>query len=288
MKMNVPISKLKPIRRYIRRSYSRRFGSTAPANLPPTLGRQFMAMPDQGTSDLCTAFGEAVSSGYKYGIEMSPAYQAAFESKWMGFPILQGADAMQSMCASMVYCSLPANLCPYTLQADGQNFICNSGNFDSSLPTKALPYFPGVPYAVDGSFDVFDNIRSALFQEWQLDKSVVKAFGYWYESWDVQASTPGLGGHLTTPTDHYITLHRYNFIDWITDASGVPYLVAALTQGPTWGDRGHLYMNRDCVNTVFSNLSNGLGLYIGKPSSLDLTTTMAYFNIIMHRAASIL
>lgn len=283
--MSVPISTLKPLKKRIfgTHSYSKKFGSTAPINLPATLGRVRMTMPDQQSSDFCTAYGEAVSSGYKWNIPMSAAWQTAMESKYYGYPILQGADAAGSMDAALVYDSLPAINCSFTLQNEDENYIANPSNYDSSLQKLATPYFPGIPYKVDGQWDIFDNIRSALYQEWILDKAVVKVFGYWYQSWSDQAVNPDNHGHVITPTDQPITLHRYNFIDWITDESGIVYLVAALTQGNKFGDNGHLYMNRDCVNQVFSSIQeDGLGLYIGKPSSFDLPTTMALFRVILN------
>jgi hypothetical protein len=281
--MSVPISKLQPLKKrfFGSKSYTKRFGSTLLSSLPSTLGRPRLSMPDQGVSDLCTPYGEAVSGSYKYGILMSAAYQTGMESKYYGYPIIQGADALGSMDASLVFDHLPITKCSYTLQTEGINFITDPKNFDTSLQKDALPYFPGIPYKVDGPYDVFDNIRSALFQEWSIDKSVVKVFGHWYDSWNTQARLPELKGKLTIPTDTPITLHRYNFIDWITDDSGI-YLVAALTQDDAFGDHSHLYMNRECVNKVFENMSDfGLGLYIAKPSTFDLTTTFAWFRIIL-------
>ena len=282
----VPLSNLKPLakRKLGAHSFVAKFGATEPANLPLTLGRPFLPMPDQGATEFCTAFGEAVASGYKYGISMSPRYQVAMESFYFNFPILQGADAQGSMDATLAFDSLPLSLLPDTLT----NLSVNDYADWTKIPYKTLwvparPYFPGIPYKVDGPYDIFDNIRSALYQSWKIDKSVVKVFGYWYSSFNLAAAEPTNAGHVQTPTDSPITMHRYTIIDWITDASGVPYLVAALTQGNDFGDRGHLYMGRETVNTIFADLSNGLGLYIAKPSSFDLNTTIADFRVILGR-----
>lgn len=280
----VPVSKIGPLKkRWLgTKSYVKKFGSTAPLALPTTLGRTRMTMPNQGVSDLCTAFGEAVSTGYKYQVPMNEGYQSAFESKYVGFPILQGADPAQSMDSALVYDSCPSSQCTFTLFDKGQDWLCNYKNYDPKLVTAARPYFPGIPYKVDGPYDVFDNIRSALYQEWSVDKAVVKVFGFWYDDWNFQAANLLNKGHVQTPTGSPVSRHRYNFIDWVTDESGIVYLVAALTQGDGFGDHGHLYMNRDCVNTAFANMAeNGLGLYIGKPSAFDLPTTIATFRIIL-------
>lgn len=286
----VPVSNLQPLRsRKIggTRFLSSNFGSTAPTDLPPTLGRAFLTMPDQGTTDFCTSYGEAVSNGYKYSIAMSAPYQTAMEGRYLGAPILTGTDAQDSMDATIAFSTLPLIVAPsYDLSRETPAFIADWKNY-KDFSTYTRPYFPGIPYKVDGDYDTFDNIRSALHQAYQVDKAVVKVFGHWYESWNVQAMNSDNKGHITTPTDSPITLHRYTIIDWITDASGVPYLVCALTQGDEFGDRGHLYMNRDCCNFVFKDLSNGLGLYISKPAAFDLPTTIAYMRIVLTRLAHV-
>ena len=283
----VPVSNLKPLKKRKlggTKFLSNNFGSTAPADLPPTLGRTFLTLPDQKDTEFCTAYGEAVSNGYKYSIPMSAPFQTAMESRYLGLPILQGADAQDSMDATIAFSSLPTIVAPsYDLDNETPAYIADWKNYvDMSAYTR--PYFPGIPYKVDGEYDIFDNIRSALHQAYQVDKAVVKVFGHWYQSWNLQALDPNNKGHIQTPADSPITLHRYTIIDWITDASGVPYLVLALTQGMNFGDRGHLYMNRSTCNAVFANLAQeGLGLYISKPAALDLATTMAYMRVVFTR-----
>lgn len=306
--IRVPVSKLKPIkRRWIGTPrLSQKFGSVSSLTLPASLGRTLMDVPNQEGTDFCTAYGEAVSSGYKYSIPISPEYQTGMESKYLGKPILFGADATSSMDASLVFDSLPSSYFPLSLQdayskygrdiyaygpngeqsiqkAGGASYIADPGSYDASLTKKALPYTPGIPYKVDGPYDAFDNIRSALYQAWHTDKSVVKAFGYWYESFNIQANDPAQKGRVDNPMGASpVSLHRYNFIDWVTDPDGTIWLVAALTQGTDFGDRGHLYMKRDCVNFLFSNIaSQGLGLYISKPASYNLDTTIAWFRSIL-------
>lgn len=279
---NVPVSRLKPLthRKLGTSSLTQHFGATA-LSLPKTLNRPRLALPDQRDTDFCTAYGEAVSSGFRWGIAMSAEWQTAMESRFIGYPIVQGADAGVSMDATILNASLPQRFCGFSLATETPGFIANWGNYDPILGNSAAPYPPGIPYKVDGPYDVFDNIRQALNQAWGVDKSVVKAFGHWYQSFNEAANNPVRKGMLSKPADDPITLHRYNFVDFDT-IDGKEVLVAALTQGPEFGDNGYLYFDRETVNFIFSSLSEaGLGLYIPRPPSFNWPTTIAYFRTII-------
>lgn len=248
------------------KSHTKRFGSTVLTGLPPDgIGRLRMQPLDQEDTEYCTAYGEATSQGYEQSVEMSGEYQTAIEGEFIGAPITAGADPVPSMMATTINGSLPQALSPFTLDGKGPDFIADWTNWPSTLAKIASKYLPGVPYYVDGNFDIFDNVRNALWQaKLAGEKGVVKAFGFWYDSWNTQAFDPNLKGILSIPTDKPISRHRYNFIDWKT-ISGQLYLVAALTQGADFGDGGILYMDRPTINYVFSNaIANGLGLYINR------------------------
>lgn len=248
------------------KSHAKRFGSAILANFPSGgLGRVRMVPPDQEDTEFCTAFGESVSQGYEQGILMSAEYQTAKEGEFIGAPITAGADPVPSMMATTVNGSLPLVSAPFTMQEKGPDYIADWTNWPTILDSVAKNYLPGVPYYVDGNYDIFDNIRNALLQAHLAgEKGVVKAFGFWYESWNTEAFNPALKGVLSIPTDQPISRHRYNFIDGKT-INGQLYLVAALTQGADFGDAGFLYMDRATINYVFANaVVNGLGLYINR------------------------
>jgi hypothetical protein len=255
-----------PIKNRNFKSHEKHFGATILTGLPEMgLNRSRQEPIDQQDTEFCTAFGEAVSQGYEQGVPMSGEWQTAKESEFVGYPILAGADPVPSMMATSINGSLPRAFAPYSLQGRTPEYIANWQNWSVALDKLARDYMPGVPFYVDGPYDVFDNVRNALWKSYKAnEKGVVKAFGFWYDSWNKQAMTPAAKGVVELPTDEPISRHRYNFIDWTT-SNGKLYLVAALTQGTTYGDKGFLYMDRGTVNKVFANsVMNGLGLYINR------------------------
>lgn len=239
---------------------------------------------DQYESEFCTAYGEATDQGYRYGVDMSGEAQTAIESKYLGVPITQGADPIPSMQATLLDGSVPSINSPFSLKDKGNDFIADWSNWPILILSIGKNYLGGVPYEVDGPYDVFDNIRQALYQSWISGlKSCVKAFGFWYKSWNEQALNPINKGRVSLPqNESYVSRHRYNFIDWIPDGKGDFLLVAALTQGKEFGDNGVLYFDRETVNTEFANmLESGNGLYITRSRSYSGAGLRAWFNAIL-------
>lgn len=266
---NQNIGPIDHIRHYAK-SHVGHFGALAP-QFPKSLSRLRRITLDQLYSEFCTAFGEATSNGYEQDQDFSGEFQTAAEGKYLGSPIINGADPYPSMQATTIVGSLIASRSPFNLADKGDVFIADWSNWAADLFTAALPYKSTLtPYYIDGPFDTFDNIRDALYQAFLAkEKGVVKAFGFWYASWNSQAQNSALKGRLQCPplTESPVSRHRYTFIDFDVDAKGEPVLVAALTQGSDFGDRGFLYFDRATINQVFaSSSSNGLGLYINRPA----------------------
>lgn len=257
-------------------SHHEKFGSIHPTGLPVEgLKRIRMAVTDQGVTDFCTAFGEAVDQGYQYGIAMSPEGQTALESEYIGAPIIDGADPIPSMEATSLDGSIPEVSSPFSLSTKTPDFIADWTNWPVSILSIGKGFLGGVPYEIDGPYDIFDNVRQALNQSWESgEKSCAKAFGFWYESWNNQAMDTIQKGRVQCPVNEQpISNHRYNFIDWIPSGNDF-LLVAALTQGKEYGDSGFLYFDRVTVNTVFANAArDGLGLFIARPR-----TGMSFLN----------
>lgn len=278
----VPRSEFGPINRrhHWARSHDKQFGAAVPS-FPATLRRERSIPLDQQDTNFCTAYGEAVSNGYEQGKDFSGEFQTAAESEFFGYPIVDGADPYPSMQATYIMGSLPASTTLYRLAEKGAAFIADWRNWPKELFTIAGQYRSSlIPYYVDGPFDTFDNIRNALYQAFLANETgVVKAFGWWYGTWNTQAVNKHLRGVLSLPGigEQPVSRHRYTFIDWETDDRGVVRLVAALTQGDKFGDSGFCYMDRETVNFAFQGqIANGLGLYINRKPANSFIAAIAW------------
>lgn len=245
-------------------SHQSRFGSANPATLPATLGIHRMLVEDQDEpviTQFCTAYGTSKAGGYHFGIDMSPEWQVGKIGEYNSVPIMNGTDPKTAMEAAVLNGFLPKSKALYTLKNKGAAFIADWRNWSDMLDPLARGYAPTGYYAVsDEATDIFDDIRGALYKAKQAnDWWPVMAFGKWFFSWNHQANTSGA---TITQNDGAYSMHNYVFIDWIT-LQNVPYLVAHLSEGEDWGDRGFCYFSRAAVNDAWKDMySVGAGLYI--------------------------
>lgn len=266
-------------------SYRARFGVIAPEKLPDTLGRVMMPVDDQGMTSFCTAFATSKAIAYHYGIDMSPEWQTAKIGEFnTDGPIFNGADPLQAMYAAVLNGALPKILTDVSLNTKSAQFVADWRNWPANLDEEARKYAPGGFYAVadDPKYDVFDDIRSALYKAWTAgDQFPVMAFGTWYQMW----SDAGNRGEalMPVPTQAPIALHAYLFVDWITQG-GVPYLVGHLSSGPSFGDKGFLLFSREDINNAFAHMDiDGTGLYMfrmdGRYDSLAAIARMFIYRL---------
>lgn len=266
------------------RSHHKSFGSAALLNLPSTIGRLKRAITDQQDTEYCTAYGEAVSNGYEHNIDMSPEWQVGIESNYAGAPITSGASPETSMEATELFGSLPAVSATITMPPYSADYIADWQNFPKTQISLSESYLPGIPYEVDGPYDTFDNIRTVLYQAYAQNGGVVKVFGPWYQSWNLEAQNPVLNGVVSLPpsTEDPISSHRWNFVDWIPSGNDF-LLVAHMTQGKDFGDKGFVYFDRATVNSIFTNAtSRGYGIFISRPRKSFLAGLYAYWQAIIN------
>lgn len=271
-------------------SHQKRFGTAVPS-FPMTLERARRKPHDQSSTNFCTEYGETTSGGYEHDQDFSPEWETAAACAYLGAPIMDGADPYPSMQVPTVMGYLPIGLSPFTLARNGAAFIAQWTNWPKKLAPVAAAYAADlVPYYVDGPYDTFDNVRNALYQAFLAnEKGVVKAFGFWYASWNTQAGDRTQKGRVRCPSrsEQPVSRHRYTFIDFDADANGEPVLVAALTQGEEFGDGGFLYFDRATINQVFENsISNGLGLYIARPRKDNFAAAIMWIRSIFAYLAS--
>lgn len=224
------------------------FGALSPLELP--MGdfdvNEPVFIENQGSSDICpsemaTALAEAF-----YGIDFEPTYTFAktkqIEGDWQSW----GADPNDALKSGVDFGFLPKDKSPFTLE-NGRNFIANPDNWPKELDAIAAAYKMGSFYNVRGPHDFFDNVRSALYINYQSRvKSPVGTGAYFYGGW-LHAD----GGIVPTtqPPESQLVPHAFIFFGQrIID--GVPYLKAQLSSGKEAGDDGVLYFSRDTVNKL--------------------------------------
>lgn len=125
-----------------------------------------------------------------------------------------------------------------------RDILVHAYNWPESLFAIAEKYKKASYFLVTGSHDVFDNIRSALWQNLGERRSVIVGC-LWRYSWSnakngIIPKTYESGG-----SGHAFKICGQKTID------GEIYLIAQLSNGVRFGDKGFFYFPRDVVNAEF-------------------------------------
>lgn len=227
-------------------SHSKLFGTADLSQLPKEgLGRKPISIKNQGFTSFCTAFSTACGREYQEGIELSPEYQVALISQVVGSPILNGADGRDALKALTAFGSLPQADAPYRLGDKSPEFIANLSNWPTDRLVKAGDHKAQAFFTVDGPYDAFDNIRTALMAG-KDENQVVYVFGKWFTSWNSNGVRKlikeSVGGN---------SLHAYVIFDFgqLDDEDCVK---VQQTYGTAAGDQGIQYLSREAVNAAFA------------------------------------
>lgn len=217
-------------------SHDKLFGTVT--NFPPEgLKRPLRQIENQGNTLRCTAYASAVNGGYIWHSRFNPTWQAQKISYIQGRDIdLYGADPNSAMKSQRDY-----GYAPYDFTDD-----------NVAYENRVAGYVK-----VDGPLDVFDDIRSALYQAYNPETktgAVVQAFGRWFNEWN----TAIIPQNYTS----FAGYHAYLFVDW-TVLNGVTYLIAQNSYGEAYGEAGLHYFPREVVNREFT--LSGTTLKICKP-----------------------
>lgn len=224
-------------------NHAKIFGAPSPLLLPKDgLKRKPIAIYDQQGTNFCTAYSTTAASSFQEGVALSPEFQTAKTGQIVGKPIINGADLRDALKSTILFGSIEQKDAPYSLDNTG-NKVANWFVWPDTLTTKALDHAKSGFYDVKaGPYDIFDNIRSALYQA--KDKNGVVVVGTpWYEIWN----EPKAGVVFMPPFGAKTYLaHAWTIIDFTDD-----YLVAQLSQGTGYGDKGLLYFPREVINFAF-------------------------------------
>ena len=231
--------------------------------------------------DFCTAFTTAELQKAIFAGDVDPFYQFAKIKQLRGEYASYGANLRDACMSVIKFGSLPALFAPYTYgDSNGKtrDFLANWVNYPIALDDKASKNKDLGFFNVDGTGDVFDNIRSTLYMH-RTERRAVTFGLFWHNEWteapngiipSVMPSTMNGGGH-----DMAVVGQK--------TINGVIYLIFQQSWGPTAGDKGFYYFPRDIVNQT---ATLGYGCYTF--SRFQKSAIVGFFERIIGLLTSIL
>lgn len=229
------------------------FGATAAAAIPSTdfFSGHPIEIKNQGSLDFCTAFAGSAVVEDEVDVELDPLYLYAMACKIMGRVSTSGMT-LRDMCNAIIKAgTIEENVAPY--KSDGTHtpeFLADWANYDESLASLAWEFARISYFRVDtGPNDIFDNIRSSIWQHIDEHRSVLTGVA-WRDSWtgapdgvipvDYDPTEPGDG--------HAIKI----FGQMTVDPKEGPRLIVQNSWGTSVGDKGLFYFPRTLVDKEFT------------------------------------
>lgn len=196
---------------------------------------------DQGENDLCSAHAvTAVSEDQEYQ-ELLPEYQFLKTKELSGDPESWGADLRDACKSAVKFGSLPVNGFEQFKNIERSKIFIKEEwplNIDEIAKVHKKSTFFSV---LDGKYDTFDNIRSALWQH-KIDKNSIVTGILWRPEW---IDAPG---GIIPEENREVGFGHAMKIFGQKNINGKLYLVAQLSQGEMVGDKGLFYFSRKVVN----------------------------------------
>ncbi len=225
-------------------------------NVPP---RQNIIL-NQNELDFCPGFSAVELQNAIWGTNFDPYYQFAKIKQVRGEYTQYGANVRDSAKSVVRYGSLPAKLAPYThglnaVSDRDRNFLANWENYPTEFDGFASKYADESYFFLDGKYDAFDNMRSALWIH-ILERRGISFGLLWRESWSythggiipdtMPQPSPRDGGH------DMAVVGQKTIDDKI-------YLVLQQTWGDGFGDKGFFYFPRTIIDQCFAQ---GYGAFL--------------------------
>lgn len=210
---------------------------------------------NQTDLDFCTAFATVELQNAIWGTQFDPYYQMAKIKQISGNISGYGASLRDAATSVVKYGSIPLKMAPYSYPGDKtRDFLANAQNYPVGLDLSASKEKDLSYFALDGTGDTFDNIRSALWTH-RLERRAVTFGLFWHEAW-----TEAVGGIISDlmPNDSIGGGHDMAYVGQKTINNEV-YIVGQQTWGPSAGDNGFYYFPRSIVNACFNE---GYGAYL--------------------------
>jgi hypothetical protein len=212
---------------------------------------------NQGNSDLCSGYAVTAVSVDQEGVELLPEYQFYKTKKISGDMEGWGAD-LRDACKSVVkYGSLPAQ--GYEkIKGLSRSRVVSDETWEDAMDGIANLYKKETYFSITGKYDTFDNIRLALWENIDRKSSIVTV-AKWRTEW-LYAE----GGIIPESYGNNGFGHAFKIFGQ-KNINGQLYLVAQLSQGEEYGDKGIFYLSRSVVNREIGKY----GLYMFKDISRE-------------------
>lgn len=181
-----------------------------------------------------------------------PLYQMSKIKQVRGEYTSYGANLRDAAQALVKYGSIRKNQSPFTygegLPSDrNRDFLANWANWPSILDSKASVMKLGSFFAVDGPYDAFDNIRSALYLNYKAGIPIGVTFGLnWRPEWNI--SLNGIVSEnydVSTGGPHAVKLFG------IMVVNNIPYILMQQSWGDKFGNNGVYLLSRKVINNEF-------------------------------------
>ena len=205
----------------------------------------------QKESDYCSAYMTDQMSRFQEDEEFEPAWGFAVSKLLSGDPDEWGQNLRDAFKRPVKYGSLRKADSPMSLETHDAQFLRYIKNWPKDLFDKAKPFKKQSYFFIDGRYDPFDNICTALYQ-FREEKRAVGSGVLWDWPMDnphIPTRVPDRGfGHAITFTgfdrehDHMVMLNSY---------------------GDQVGDKGYFYVPRSVVNAFAGKY--GAGMFVDIP-----------------------
>lgn len=194
---------------------------------------------DQKETEFCTAYAVTAVSEDQEGVVLYPDWQFAKIKQIEGNKETWGATLRDAAKSVVKFGSVEMNDRELSYERDK---VVDWENYPSYLEREAQKHRKKSFFNVDGGYDTFDNIRLALWQNRDKNRSVLIGC-QWRHAWNgVEDGVIPEEYELEPYTGHAFKIYGQKMID------GKPHLIAQLSNGEEVGDRGRFYFPRFVIN----------------------------------------
>lgn len=211
---------------------------------------------DQGATDMCTGFGLSAVREDSEEVELSPEWLFAQIKKMRGDPQAWGGDLNSGCKVAVKLGAVEKSKTDLSLEIRERNYLAYAKNWPQELLPQAKEHIAKSFFRIDGPYDTFDNIRSALWAN-RVPVASVYTGCTWRPGW-----TQSPNGVLPTYPIAGGVGHCFKICNGQRMIGGKPHLIIQNSAGKDKGQGGLFYMSREVANR---ELKFGAYMFIDMP-----------------------